>query len=367
MPHLSKILDSATKRSDLHAMLCAQSAASANHSASSHTLQFFERRSFRNLVHLALPIEPATERFVLHHTLHTLAVARQQLDAGAAQLQRVQLELGQRDAQCADLRSELAAQSGRLHAEQQRQLAHHAERAQRLESDLQHALEARAADDRKHRLAVQTLQNALDAKTREEHATAERLAADAKRSTEMRAELQSLRQQLRTGQEEAERARVEGTAQRTHVGRLEQQLAEARGAESRARDAVLAHEKQRSEMQAEVEAERQIARTKRMALELAAEEISRANGIIVRQAKELGTVTRKCEWRTEVALKQEQRMKVLEEELDALRSRLRRSADAEKENANVSGELKELREQTDSINRKYARSKCPCPYLLVRQ
>lgn len=348
--HLHKILDSATKRSDLHASL--------NTNLNCITLQFFERRSFRNLVHLSLPIEEPSERFVLHHMLHSLAAAQHKSDANALQLQRIQLDLSQRDAQCNDLRLELAAQSARLHDEQQRQHSHHAERTQRLEAELKNAHDAREADDRKHRQVVKTLQNALDAKTREEQVTAERLAAEAKRSELTRVEAQQIRHELRIAHEETERARTEMTAQKTIAGRLEQQLTESRDGERRARNEVLAQEKQRSELQAELEAEKHIARTKRMALELATEEISRANSIIVRQAKELGAVVKKCEWRTEVALKQEQRMKKLEEELVALQSRLRRNVEANEDNENVGGELKQLREATDQMNRKYGRSEC---------
>lgn len=352
--HLQKILDSAAKRNDLHATLTSVASAA---SPGSGTLQFYERRSFRNLVHLSLPIEQPTERFVLHYIQLALADAQQLADAQALQLQRAQHELTARDAQLAELRSDLAKSSARLRDEEARQQARNADQQHRLQTELQRAAEAREADDHRHRHTIKTLQDTLDRKTNEAQQLAERLAQDALKATAVRDELQQARQQLRHGQEEADRLRTECAALKAHDRQTEHAVVEQRQQLHELGERLQAHEKQRSEMQAELEAEKHIARTKRLALELATEEISRANSIIVRQAKELGQLAKKCEWRTEVALRQEQRIAAMEAEREELRATVRAETETNKENADVSGQLRQLRDATDEINRKYARSK----------
>lgn len=138
---------------------------------------------------------------------------------------------------------------------------------------------------------------------------------------------------------------------------MEQTAAEQRAQLAELRTREQAAEKRDSDRLAELEAERHIARTKRLALELATDEISRANAIIVKQAKELGQLVKKCEWRTEVALRQEQRIGELEREREALRRAAEVAEREGKENADVGGQLRELRAATDDIGRKYARSK----------
>lgn len=342
--HLHKILDSATKRADLHATLTAT------------TLQFVERRSFRNLVHLALPIEQPTERFVLHYIQLALADAQQAAAGQALQLQRAQHELAARDAQLADVRTDLAKATARLRDEEARSLARTADQQHRLQAELQRAAEAHETEDRRHRHQIATLQEALDRKTSEAHGQAERLAKDAQQLAALRDELQLVRQQQRHDREEADRMRADGAAHKAHVDQAEHTATEQRQRLADLSGRLQAHEKQHSEMLAELEAERHIARTKRLALELATEEIGRANGIIGRQARELAQLAKKCEWRTEVALRQEQRIAALEAERAALQVSVQERAQADKENGGVAEQLRQLRESADGIQRKYGRS-----------
>lgn len=67
--HLCKILDSC-KRSELHLTLIRQM------QSTEQVLQFYEKRSFRNLVHLCLPVEEPPLRFILHSINQTLATVQ---------------------------------------------------------------------------------------------------------------------------------------------------------------------------------------------------------------------------------------------------------------------------------------------------
>lgn len=68
-------------------------------------------------------------------------------------------------------------------------------------------------------------------------------------------------------------------------------------------------DKNKAELVAELEAERKISYTKRQALEVASDEISKANQIIIKQTQEAVKLKKTITWRTEVAVQQEQAIK----------------------------------------------------------
>lgn len=150
--HLRKLLEAATKPSgaggggELHASLHADQ------------LQFYERRAFRNLVHLSLPIAAPTERYVMHYMQLGLSAARRSASAADQQLAAVRLELAARDSLVAELRAEGARAATRLQTEEQRCAARLAAEQQRHAQEATRATDARAAEERKQRHAIKTLQ-----------------------------------------------------------------------------------------------------------------------------------------------------------------------------------------------------------------
>lgn len=107
----------------------------------------------------------------------------------------------------------------------------------------------------------------------------------------------------------------------------------------------------------ELEAERKNRQTKQNALQMTTEEISRANSIISMQVKELSQLKKKVETRTDIALQQEKAVKMLEQENETLRNKLKdvfMNSDNQKD---VSKRLEELRVGTDELEQKYSKSK----------
>lgn len=78
-----------------------------NNCEPSSVIQFYEKRSFRNLVHLYLPIEEAPVNIVLSHINLTLASVQQQSQLYAMHNQKLQNELQHRDDQILSLKGEL--------------------------------------------------------------------------------------------------------------------------------------------------------------------------------------------------------------------------------------------------------------------
>lgn len=347
--HFLKILD-ATKRNELHCALI------TGHNREQRNLQFFERRSFRNLVHLALPIEVASEKCVLFYIQQSLLVAQQQSSEFASQAQRLQSEIGHRDKHILDLRNENKDLNAKLSAQENQILLRNSEHVKRLQTDIQLLNEAKEVEVRKLSHSIKTLQDTVDYMTQEKYSAAEKHNHEMKKFESVREELKQLKHSTRSSHEECERMRQEVANLKAQDRKMEHLLTEQRKQNADLRDQLLDHDKQRSELEAELEAEKHITRTKRMALELATEEISKANSIIFKQSKELSQLSKKVDWRTEVALQQEKHMKEVETEVLSLRKRCQLAEENDKENSDVGSELKKLREATDEINRKYNRS-----------
>lgn len=107
----------------------------------------------------------------------------------------------------------------------------------------------------------------------------------------------------------------------------------------------------------ELEAERKNRQTKQNALQLTTEEISRANSIISIQVKELSQLKKKVETRTDIALQQEKAVKMLEQENETLRNKLKEVFMNSDNQQDVSKRLEELRIGTDELEQKYSKSK----------
>lgn len=110
-------------------------------------------------------------------------------------------------------------------------------------------------------------------------------------------------------------------------------------------------------MTVELEAERKNRQTKQNALQLTTEEISRANSIIAIQVKELNQLKKKVEMRTDIALQQEKAVKMLEQENETLRNKLKEVFMNSDNQIEVSKRLEELRVGTDELEQKYSKSK----------
>lgn len=87
------------------------------------------------------------------------------------------------------------------------------------------------------------------------------------------------------------------------------------------------------------------------------EEISRANSIISIQVKELSQLKKKVETRTDIALQQEKAVKMLEQENETLRNKLKEVFMNSDNQQDVSKRLEELRIGTDELEQKYSKSK----------
>lgn len=120
-------------------------------------------------------------------------------------------------------------------------------------------------------------------------------------------------------------------------------------------------DKQKSDISAQLEAERNICHTKKNALQLATEEISNSNMEIIGLKKELKLLKKKVDIRTEIALRQEKILSEKENENHKLVDTVRTIEKEHGDNMNRSAEfcqtIENLKRHTDVIEEKYGNSK----------
>lgn len=160
----------------------------------------------------------------------------------------------------------------------------------------------------------------------------------------------------KTQREENERLRHDNQAHKALERKNEHLLSEQRKQLQDVEKQINVHSLRVAELEAELEAEQQITQRKRDALDIATEEIAKANSIIVRQSRELTELRKKVDWRTDVALQQEKRIKHLETQNQSLNEQVQTASESVKDNKGVSNQLQDLRNTADEISRKYNRS-----------
>lgn len=350
--HLTKILD-ACHRAELHLSLVGGGGGDGQ----CCRLQFYEKHAFRNLIHLAVPIAEPSLAVVLHYINAALATAKHQANQSAQQVQKQLRELDYRDSQIGDLKAEVKLLAQKVADQQNLVFDRNTEQVNRLQSELNKLADAKEADARKFGHTIKTLQDTVDYLTKENFACVDRCGQETKKADVVREELRQCRAAAKVVRDEVDALRTKVAAQGTHDLKTDHLLGELRKQLADQQDRLLAADKQRQDCAAQLEAERQITRTKRTALELATDEINKANSIIVKQAKEVGQLRTKVDLRTEVALQQERRVKELETANERLRQQIAHGQQTAGQSEMVAKHLHDLRTATDELHKKYSKSK----------
>lgn len=122
-------------------------------------------------------------------------------------------------------------------------------------------------------------------------------------------------------------------------------------------------EKQKSELEAELEAERNICQTKKNALQLTTDEIANANVMMSNMSKEIMKLKSKIELRTEIAMRQEKLIQEKEREYSELQETVKQIQQEHVKNRATAEEyaqtVRRIKETSDAIEEKYRKSKCP--------
>ncbi|XP_039434978.1 spindle assembly abnormal protein 6 homolog [Culex pipiens pallens] len=346
--HLTKILERC-KREELHMSLVKDD--------SVHLLQFFEKSSFKNLTHLFLQIQVASTETVLFHINLALQTLQDQAAGYAGQVAKYQSELTGRDDAIHRLQGEVRALNGRLVEQENLVFNRNTEEVNRLQQTIKHVNESKELEEKRLKTIISGMQEKIDQQNKELLAGTEKIMHDSKRYEALREDNMKLKSHNNQLREEADRYKSDLQAYQSRDGRHESAIVELRRQLIDLQSKLKITEKQKSELEAELEAERNICQTKKNALQLTADEISNANVMIANLNKEVMKLKSKVELRTEIAMRQEKLIQDKEKEYNELQGTVRQIQQEHTKNRVASEEyaqtVRRIKETSDAIEEKY--------------
>ena len=327
------------------------------------TLQFYEKRPFRNLIHLYLPISEAPLELVLQHMNNAMHKLQEQHALQKNQIDALRSELNVKEEGSKGLREEVNRLKCALAEQENMIFARNMDEVKNLQHSLKNLNEMKDNDERQLKGVIFGLQEKVDRLTQDNAHLSEKLTVAEKRAESYHSECSRLKQQINSKNEDILRLQADVDAQKTRDRKQELNLLDLKRQLKDSRDKANALEKQRSDLIAELEAEKIVCQTKRKALQIATEEITKANDIIVKQSKEVAVLKKKGEERAAIALKQEEIIQSQEMELKKLRKEneaVKKDDQGHLETVNqLTAHISELKEFSQKMESQYKQSECP--------
>lgn len=327
------------------------------HKQQKYRLQFYEKGTLKNLEHISLPIESAPYEVILFHINQTYAYSQDENRILLQKNNNLQLELAQKDDKIDVLNGIINGQKHNL-LEQEKALKERCkEQMTRLEIEIKELHDGKNYQAQEFEKQISAFKARVESLMKDNYTLTEQLKNEQKQSSKLRSDgkkalnqITSLNQQL--DQVNGERMNQQNTAQkndklvadlRRQIGDLEQKM--------------MMYKKQKQELLAELEAERNICQIKKDGLKMATEDICNANKIIRKQATEIDNLRKKVELRTEVALKQEQLIRDVNKGKENLGNVIGNIDQALKQNTVLSRDtenrIQAIQEKTTMIESKY--------------
>ncbi|EDV94636.1 spindle assembly abnormal protein 6 homolog [Drosophila grimshawi] len=272
-------------------------------------LQFVEKRSFKNLVHLCLPCRSAPLHTVLFYINATLDATHKKLYALEQNTQQLQLEM---NAQRSHI-EQLGVENSKLReafAENTRKLGEkHLVELQQMQEKLDKLRDQRNNELDRSRQSIAGLQTQLERAAQEMVDVKALQEQIEKQKKNLNEELICCKSRMCTLKEQNEKLHNELTGAKKQGRKLEYKIEDLKQHTAELQEHIQKGNKEKANIAAELEAEKKILHTKRQALEMASDEIAKANQIILKQNQELLSQKKTIAWRTEVALQQEKAVK----------------------------------------------------------
>ncbi|XP_067619396.1 spindle assembly abnormal protein 6 homolog isoform X2 [Eurosta solidaginis] len=320
-----------------------------------YQLQFIEMRSFKNLIHLCLPSRIAHLNVVLFYMSNRLDTVEKRSQAQENELQTLQQEIEMH------LRTNehLKAENSKLReniVENARNLnQRHSEEIQHLQESLRKSSEQRQKDNERNQQTITALQLQLDKLMADKNTLQMDKMKEQKRVEMLNEEISSSKSQCSALKEQIERLHAEISSMKNTERKNEMHLSDARNHISDLQEKFKRYDKAKADVVAELEAEKKISQTKRKALEMAAEEISKANEIIMKQTQELIKLKKTISWRTEVAIQQEKAIDDKDKLLQLRETELTQARQAVRSlREEIPQQLEAMRKFANSLEQKYS-------------
>ncbi|XP_055587306.1 spindle assembly abnormal protein 6 homolog [Uranotaenia lowii] len=346
--HLTKILDSCVKE-DLHMSLVKDE--------NLHLLQFYEKSSFKNLTHLFLQIQQSSTETVLFHINLELQSLQDQSSSYAGQIQKYQLEVNARDESLHRMQAEIRTLNGKLLEQENMIFSRNTEEINRLQQTIKHINESKELEEKRLKTMISGMQEKIDQQNKELLGCAEKMKQDSKRFEALREDHIKLKTQHENLWEDSERMKADINSYTNREARHETTIVDLRRQMIELQSKLKIADKQKSELEAELEAERNICQTKKNALQLTTGEIANSNVVIANLNKEVAKLKSKVELRTEIAMRQEKLIQEREKEFAELQDIVRKIQEEHIKNRAAGEEyaltVRRIKETSDVIEEKY--------------
>lgn len=320
-------------------------------------LEFYEKGSFKNLVHISLPIEPAPIELIMFAINQSYAFLQEANKLSAQKCSNLEMELLQRNERIDRLNETIQRLKNDL-TEQEQVAAHRVkEQMVRMEQEIKHVGDTNEFQRQELEKQINAYRNRIDTLVKDSFSLSEQFKRETTQTTQLRNENQELKKSLVATKEQIEMLKNGQAGQRLSAQKNDHILNDLRKQVQCLQDKVNLYEKQKSEILAELDAEKNICLIKRNGLKMATEDICNANAIIRKQAAEIVVLKEKVAWRTEVALKQEQVIREQGKENNGAKELMEFVGGAVKNNTEQSAEIKNklesLKSKADALENKY--------------
>lgn len=319
-----------------------------NHEAGQ--LMIYEKGTFKDLVHISLPIERAPIEVILLYANESNENLKQQNNKLSRDVCEYEKNLREKKDQLHKANEELVKMQEDLRCQEKTYVSRLRDNTTRSEKEINQILESKELQRIDFEKKIAALHNQICDLMKENALVRDQFKMGVKKISELEANNKVLSTCKETLQEEKSNRMV--TAKKTDL-----LLNELRKQLYAVEEKNLEYEKLITDLEAELSAEKKICQIKRDGLKMATEDICNANAIIRKQAKEIETLKTKIDLRTEVAIKQEGILREKTNSNDLIKFKLDEIEASLKENDGVSRVTEEkidwICSQTKQIEEKY--------------
>lgn len=320
-------------------------------------LQFYEKGTFKNLEHICLPIESAPYEVILFHINQTYAYSQEENRILLQKNNNLQLDLAQKVDQIELLNGIINGLKLNLNEQEMVLNERCKEQLTRLECEIKDLNDGKNYQSQEFEKQITAFKVRVETLMTESYTLTEQLQNERKQAAKVRSEHKKTLATLAELNQKIEQLTADRMTHQAHVQKLQQTIDERRTQVGTLEQRILAQKKQKQELLAELEAEKNICQIKKDGLKMATEDICNANSIIRKQAIEIDMLRKKVDVRTEVALKQEQLLREAGKSkenvgnfMEKINETLKHTSELNKDTEH---NIKSLRDRTNFIESKY--------------
>lgn len=322
--------------------------------ADSNYFQFIEQGTFKNLVHLSLPVYRAPLDLILFYVNESYLKLQDQNKINGQKISVLDLEILEKNRKIEQLNETINILKSQINDQEKSSVVRYKEQLNRMEQEFKHVVETKDFQRQEMEKQLTAFRARNDTLIKENYGLSEQLKKENKIKTQLQAEIEKLQEALKNQTKEMEQFKHEQSHSKGMAQKYEHIANDLRKQIQALEDKNHLLEKQNSEILAELDAERNICQIKRNGLKIATEDICNANTIIRKQLAEIAELQEKLKCRTQIVLEQE---RVIQEHAGKAAESMRALETAIQENNTRNEEtfnrIKNLQSQTDSIERKY--------------